>query len=91
MILFISIAPRRPLAGRHDQGGNRRRCPALIALFGVLMIMIIMLAVLALVVVKALGDSPWGTFTVCATIPIAMFMGIYLRVHPARPGRSKCR
>ena len=59
--------------------------PGLIALFGVLMIMIIILAVLALVVVKALAASPWGTFTVVATIPIAMFMGIYLRF--IRPGR----
>ena len=52
---------------------------------GVLMIMVILLAVLALVVVKALADSPWGTFTVFATIPIAMFMGLYVRF--IRPGR----
>jgi len=50
-----------------------------IALFGTLMIMIILLAVLALIVVKALAESPWGTFTVAATIPIAVFMGIYTR------------
>jgi carbon starvation protein len=50
-----------------------------IALVGVLMIMIILLAVLALVVVKALAESPWGTFTVFATIPIAMLMGLYTR------------
>jgi carbon starvation protein len=56
-----------------------------IALFGVLMIMIIILAVLALVVVKALAESPWGTFTVFATIPIAIFMGIYMRF--IRPGK----
>src|SRR6201994_4589664 len=48
-----------------------------IALIGVLMIMVILLAVLALVVVKALAGSPWGTFTVFATIPIAMLMGVY--------------
>ena len=59
--------------------------PGVIALFGVLMIMIIILAVLALVVVKALADSPWGTFTLAATIPIAIFMGLYLRF--IRPGR----
>ena len=59
--------------------------PGVIALFGVLMIMIIILAVLALVVVKALANSPWGTFTLAATIPIAIFMGIYLRF--IRPGR----
>ena len=50
-----------------------------IALFAILAIIIILLAVLALVVVKALAESPWGLFTVGATIPIAMFMGCYLR------------
>ena len=53
--------------------------PGVIALFGAFMIMIIILAVLALIVVKALTHSPWGTFTVLATIPIAIFMGIYTR------------
>jgi carbon starvation protein len=56
-----------------------------IAMAGVLMIMVILLAVLALVVVKALAQSPWGTFTVAATIPIALLMGIYGRY--LRPGR----
>ena len=50
-----------------------------IALIAILAIMIILLAVLALVVVKALAESPWGVFTVSATIPIALFMGCYLR------------
>src|SRR6516164_9458140 len=50
-----------------------------IALIAILAIMIILLAVLALVVVKALAESPWGVFTVGATIPIALFMGCYLR------------
>jgi len=50
-----------------------------IGIVAILAIMIILLAVLALVVVKALADSPWGVFTVGATIPIAMFMGCYLR------------
>ena len=50
-----------------------------IALVAILAIMIILLAVLALVVVKALAESPWGVFTVGATIPIALFMGCYLR------------
>jgi carbon starvation protein len=59
--------------------------PGIIALFGAFMIMVIILAVLALIVVKALADSPWGTFTVAATIPIAMFMGVYNRF--IRPGR----
>ncbi len=59
--------------------------PGVIALFGTFMIMVIILAVLALIVVKALTDSPWGTFTVAATIPLALFMGIYSRY--IRPGR----
>src|SRR5215467_5497225 len=50
-----------------------------IALVAILAIIVILLAVLALVVVKALAESPWGVFTVGATIPIAMFMGCYLR------------
>ena len=58
--------------------------PGLIAMFGILSIMIILLAVLALVVVKALADSPWGAFTVFATLPIAVFMGVYGRY--LRPG-----
>src|SRR5690606_4032425 len=59
--------------------------PGVIALFGAFMIMVIILAVLALIVVKALTHSPWGTFTVAATIPIALFMGVYLRF--LRPGK----
>jgi carbon starvation protein CstA len=59
--------------------------PGVIAMFGVLVLMMIVLAVLALVVVKALTHSPWGTFTVACTIPIALMMGVYLRW--IRPGR----
>src|SRR5882724_8599717 len=50
-----------------------------IALVAIVAILVILLAVLALVVVKALAESPWGVFTVGATIPIAIFMGCYLR------------
>ena len=50
-----------------------------IALVAILAIMVILLAVLGLVVVKALAESPWGVFTVGSTIPIAMFMGSYMR------------
>ncbi len=53
--------------------------PGNIALLGTFMIMVIILAVLALIVVKALTHSPWGSFTVMATIPIALFMGVYTR------------
>ena len=56
-----------------------------ISLLTVLLIMIILLAVVALVVVNALRGSPWGTFTIAATMPIALFMGVYLRYW--RPGK----
>ncbi len=55
------------------------------AIVGVLVIMVILLAVLALVVVGALAESPWGVFSIAMTIPIAIFMGLYLRF--LRPGR----
>ncbi|MDH6452792.1 MULTISPECIES: carbon starvation CstA family protein [unclassified Streptomyces] len=55
---------------------------ALIAAFA---IMIILLGVLALVIVNALAASPWGTFSIAMTVPIALLMGFYLRV--LRPGR----
>lgn len=55
------------------------------ALLTVLLIMVILLAVIGLVVVNALKGSPWGTFTIAATMPIAVFMGLYLRYW--RPGR----
>jgi carbon starvation protein len=56
-----------------------------IAGIGILLICIIILAVLALVVVQALRGSPWGTFTVFCTVPIAFIMGVYGRF--IRPGR----
>jgi carbon starvation protein len=55
------------------------------ALVAVLSIMVILLAVLALVVVNALAASPWGSFSIAMTIPIALLMGVYLRF--LRPGR----
>ena len=55
------------------------------ALLATLTIMIIIVAILALVVVNALGESPWGVFSVGMTLPIALFMGVYLRY--LRPGR----
>ncbi|ASN51017.1 carbon starvation CstA family protein [Sinomonas sp. R1AF57] len=55
------------------------------ALIATLLIMIIIVAILALVVVNALGESPWGVFSVAMTIPIALFMGVYLRF--IRPGK----
>ncbi|NED65074.1 carbon starvation protein A, partial [Streptomyces sp. SID10244] len=55
------------------------------AIVAVFVIMIILIAVLALVVVNALAESPWGVFSIAMTIPIALFMGVYLRY--LRPGR----
>jgi carbon starvation protein len=55
------------------------------ALIAVFLIMMLLLAVLALVVVNALAESPWGVFSIGMTIPIALFMGFYLRY--LRPGR----
>jgi len=55
------------------------KAAGVIGVIAILSIMIILLAVLALVVVNALAESPWGVFTVGATVPIAMFMGGYLR------------
>jgi carbon starvation protein len=63
--------------------------PGSLALVGVLAIMIIILAVLSLVVVKALTASPWGLFTIAATIPIALLMGVYMRfIRPGRVGEA---
>jgi carbon starvation protein len=84
MILFISMRRDGKSLGeliRMEMG----QVAGTIALFGAFMIMVIILAVLALIVVKALAESPWGMFTVAATVPLAMFMGAYTRW--IRPGR----
>ncbi len=57
----------------------------MISLVTVLLIMIVLLAVVALVVVNALRGSPWGTFTIAMTMPVALLMGLYLRF--IRPGK----
>ncbi|WP_288841390.1 carbon starvation CstA family protein [uncultured Deefgea sp.] len=59
--------------------------PGFIVMVGALGVMIIILSALALVVIKALAESPWGVFSIAATIPIALFMGVYMRY--LRPGR----
>lgn len=84
MVLFISSRRNGASLGEiiKEELGP---IPGTIALFGCFLIMIIILAVLALIVVKALAESPWGVFTVCSTLPIALFMGIYMRY--IRPGR----
>jgi carbon starvation protein len=84
IILFISMRRDGRSLGeliRMELGA----AAGVIALFGAFMIMVIILAVLALIVVRALAESPWGLFTVAATMPLAVFMGIYGRF--IRPGR----
>ncbi|MFT3669158.1 MAG: carbon starvation CstA family protein [Pseudoxanthomonas sp.] len=84
MVLFISSRRNGRSLGdlvREEMG----QVAGTIALFGAFLIMIIILAVLAMIVVKALAESPWGMFTVIATMPIAIFMGLYMRY--IRPGK----
>lgn len=84
MVLFISSRRDARSLGdlvREEMG----QVPGTIALFGAFLIMIIILAVLAMVVVNALAESPWGMFTVVATMPIAIGMGVYMRY--IRPGK----
>ena len=83
-ILFCSIRRDGKSLGQmaREEVGKRG---GMIAVIAVLAIMVILLAVVALIIVKALKDSPWGTFTLAMTIPIAVLMGIYLRY--LRPGR----
>jgi carbon starvation protein len=84
VILFFSMRRDGKSLGQmaRDEIGVFGGAAALVAVFA---IMIILLAVLALVVVNALANSPWGTFSLAMTIPIALFMGFYMRV--LRPGR----
>lgn len=84
LVLSISVRRRGRSLGQmaRDELGT---VGGVAAIVGVLVIMVILLAVLALVVVGALAESPWGVFSISMTIPIALFMGIYLRF--LRPGR----
>jgi carbon starvation protein len=84
LVLWMSTRRRGRTLGQiaRDELGATGGAAALV---GVLMIMVIIIAVLALVVVRALQQSPWGVFSIAMTIPIAIFMGCYLRF--IRPGR----
>src|SRR5919109_1833981 len=84
VVLFFSMRRDGKSLGQmaREEIGPLGGAAALLAVFA---IMIILLAVLALVVVNALAESPWGTFSLAMTIPIALFMGFSLRV--LRPGR----
>src|SRR5207245_9200708 len=65
-----------------EEGG---KLGGIVAYAAIISIVVILLAVCALVVVNALKNSPWGTFTIAMTIPIALLMGMYLR--RIRPGK----
>ncbi|MCY7399460.1 MAG: carbon starvation protein A [Nocardioides sp.] len=84
VVLFLSMRRDGKSLGQmiREEIGVVGGTAALIAVFA---IMIIILAVLSLVVVNALAESPWGVFSIGLTIPIALFMGVYLRY--LRPGR----
>ncbi|EOM76196.1 carbon starvation protein A [Rhodococcus rhodnii] len=84
LVLWLSTKRRGRSLGQmaRDEIGTVGGVAAMIAVF---VIMIILIAVLALVVVNALAESPWGVFSIAMTVPIAIFMGIYLRY--LRPGR----
>ncbi len=84
LVLWISTRRRGRSLGQmaRDELGATGGAAAMV---GALVIMVILIAVLALVVVRALAQSPWGVFSIAATIPIAVFMGCYLLF--LRPGR----
>jgi len=84
VILFCSLRRDGKSLGQMAREEVSRR-GGMLALVAVLAIMIILLAVVALVIVNALKTSPWATFTLAMTIPIAMLMGVYMRFW--RPGR----
>lgn len=84
LVLWISTRRRGRSLGQmaRDELGATGGAAALVGAF---VIMVIIIAVLALVVVRGLAQSPWGVFSIGMTIPIALFMGCYLRF--LRPGR----
>src|ERR1700719_3703590 len=84
IILFCSIRRDGKTLGEIAREEVSQR-GGFIAQLAVLAIMVILLGVVALVIVNALKSSPWATFTLAATIPIALLLGLYLRF--LRPGR----
>ncbi|TQR60194.1 carbon starvation CstA family protein [Campylobacter troglodytis] len=87
-VLFISMRRNGRSLGEmiKDEMG---KITGRIAMIGILFIMFMIVAILAMVVVNALADSPWGLFTIAMTIPIAIFMGIYMRfIRPGRVGEA---
>ena len=84
IILLCSIRRNGKTLGEMAREEVSRR-GGFIAQIAVLAIMVILLGVVALVIVNALKSSPWATFTLAMTIPIALLLGVYLRF--LRPGR----
>ena len=84
IILFCSIRRNGKTLGEMARDEVSKR-GGVIAQIAVLAIMVILLGVVALVIVNALKSSPWATFTLAMTIPIALLLGLYLRY--LRPGR----
>ena len=84
MVLYFSTRRNGRSLGQmaRDELG---RTGGIIASIGIILIMTILIAVLGVVIINALAESPWGVFSIACTIPIAIFMGIYLRF--LRPGR----
>lgn len=87
-VLFISMRRNGRSLGEiiKDEMG---KTTGTIAMIGIFFIMLIIVAILAMVVVNALADSPWGLFTIAMTIPIAVLMGVYMRyIRPGRVGEA---
>lgn len=84
MVLAISTRRKGRSLGQmiNDEMG---KVGGIFAIIGILVIMTILIAVLGVVIINALAESPWGVFSITMTIPIAIFMGLYLRY--IRPGR----
>jgi carbon starvation protein len=84
MVLWLSTRRRGRSLGQmiRDEMGT---LGGVFGIIGILVIMVMLIAVLGLIIVQALADSPWGVFSIGMTIPIAIFMGIYLRF--IRPGK----
>ena len=84
LVLFFSMRRNGRSLGQmtRDELG---RTGGIIASIGIILIMVILIAVLGVVIINALAESPWGVFSIAMTIPIAIFMGVYMRY--LRPGK----
>jgi len=88
IILFASVRRRGDSLAKiaRDETGPLTGAVAQVA---VLLILLLSMAVLAIVVVNALAESSWGTFTVAATVPLALFMGLWMyKIRPGKVGEA---